>query len=102
MCSSFSSNKWQELDKKFERKVYPLMKLSDNAISKIEKILYGLDYIEIKGGMSSFADIRNLRILKKLVEVNSKCNIKIMSNMHHITIEAMEILKKFPNTKIFD
>jgi len=100
MCSSFSSNKWQELDKKFERKVYPLMKLSDNAISKIEKILYGLDYIEIKGG-EPFADIRNLRILKKLAEVNSKCNVKIMSNMHHITPEAMEILKKFPNTKIF-
>lgn len=100
MCSSFSSNKWQDLDKELGRTVFPLQKLGDDAISKIEKILYGLDYIEIKGG-EPFADIRNLRILKKLAEVNPKCTIKIVSNMHHITPEAMEILKKFPNTKIF-
>jgi hypothetical protein len=100
MCSSFFSNKWQDLDKELGREVHPLQKLGDDAISKIEKVLYGLDYLEIKGG-EPFADIRNFRILKKLAEVNNKCEIKIVSNMHHITPEAMDILKKFPNIKLF-
>jgi MoaA/NifB/PqqE/SkfB family radical SAM enzyme len=103
MCSSFYSNKWQELDKKFinaGRKIHPLTKLSDTAISKIEKILYGLDYIELKGG-EPFADIKNFRILKKLVEVNPKCTVHIITNMQRITPEAMSIIKQLPNTKLF-
>ena len=100
MCSSWFSHTWKEIDKKFGRKVYPLAKLNEESIEKIEKVLYGLDYIEIKGG-EPFADIRNLRILKKLIEVNPKCNIHIVTNMQSITPEAMSILKQLPNIKLF-
>jgi len=100
MCGSFYSNKWQDLDKELGRPVYPLQKVSDNAIDKIEKILYGLNYIEIKGG-EPFADIRNLRILKKLSKVNPKCNVGIVTNMQRITPEAMQILKQLPNTHLY-
>ena len=100
MCSSWFSHTWKEIDKKFGRKVYPLAKLNEESIEKIEKVLYGLDYIEIKGG-EPFADIRNLRILKKLIEVNPKCNIQIVTNMQSITPEAMSILKQLPNIKLF-
>lgn len=100
MCSSNCSHAWKEIDKKFGRKVYPFSKLDQESIEKIEKVLYGLDYIEIKGG-EPFADIRNLRILKKLIEVNPKCNIQIVTNMQSITPEAMSILKQLPNIKLF-
>ena len=46
----------------------------------------------IKGG-EPFADIRNIRILKKLYEVNPSCRVYIVSNFYTITPEAMEILK---------
>ena len=99
-CSSFYSHKWQKLDKLFGREVYPMQKLDDSAVSKIENVLYGLEYLEIKGG-EPFADIRNIRILNKLLEVNSKCNVNIVSNMHTITPEAMGILKRLPNLNIY-
>ena len=100
MCSSNCSHAWIELDKKFGRKVSPLSKLDQESIEKIEKILYGLDYVNLKGG-EPFADIRNLRILKKLIEVNPKCNIEIVTNMQSITPETMLILKQLPNIKLF-
>ena len=99
-CSSFFSNKWAKLDEKFGRKVYPLTKVSDSAVEKIEKVLYGLNYLEIKGG-EPFADVRNIRILNKLSEVNPNCNVSIVSNMHTITPESMSIIKKIPNLKLF-
>jgi len=100
MCGSFYSNKWQDLDKKLGRKVFPLQKVGNDAVDKIEKILYGLNYIELKGG-EPFADIKNFRILKKLVEVNPKCMVHIVTNMQRITPEAMSIVKQLPNTKLF-
>ena len=91
-CGSFFSNKWQSLDKKFGRHVFPLVKLDENSIKKIEKVLYGLETLVIKGG-EPFADIRNIRILKKLYEINPSCRVLIISNMYTITPEAMKILK---------
>ena len=91
-CGSFFSHKWQSLDKKFGRHVFPIVKLNNDSISKIEKVLYGLETLVIKGG-EPFADIRNIRILKKLYEVNPYCRVFIISNMYTITPEAMEILK---------
>ena len=95
-CKSEWSSKWQEIDKKFGRKVTPLQKVEDKHISKIEKVLYGLEYLVVKGG-EPFADIRNIRILKKLTEVNPKCQINIVSNFHAITPEAMDILANLTN-----
>ena len=91
-CSSFFSHKWQSLDKKLGRQVFPIVKLENDSISKIEKVLYGLETLVIKGG-EPFADIRNIRILKKLYEINPSCRVFIISNMYTITPEAMEILK---------
>ena len=42
-------------------------------------------------GCEPFADIRNLRILKKLFEVNPDCIVNIVSNCQTITKEAMDI-----------
>jgi len=91
-CNSVFSHKWQEIDKKFGRKVFPMVKLGDDTISKIEKVLYGLETLTIKGG-EPFADIRNIRILKKLYEINPTCRVFIVSNFYTITPEAMKILK---------
>ena len=91
-CGSFFSNKWQSLDKKFGRHVFPLVKLDENSITKIEKVLYGLETLVIKGG-EPFADIRNIRILIKHYEINRSCRVLIISNMYTITPEAMKILK---------
>ena len=99
-CSSFFSSKWAKVDKKMGRTVYPLTKVDDSAVEKIEKVLYGLNYLEIKGG-EPFADVRNLRILNKLAEVNPYCNVSIVSNMHTITPESMQIIKKIPNLKVY-
>jgi MoaA/NifB/PqqE/SkfB family radical SAM enzyme len=95
-CKSEWSSKWQEIDRKFGREVTPLQKVADKHIVKIEKILYGLEYLMIKGG-EPFADIRNIRILKKLTEVNPSCKINIISNFHAITPEAMDILANLNN-----
>ena len=95
-CKSEWSSLWLPLDKKFGRTVTPISKLSESAIPKIEKILYGLERICIKGG-EPFADIRNLRILKKLFEVNPDCIVNIVSNCQTITKEAMDILKMGKN-----
>ena len=91
-CNSMFSHKWQSIDKKFGRHVFPMVKLGDDTVSKIKKVLYGLESLTIKGG-EPFADIRNIRILKKLYEVNPSCRVYIVSNFYTITPEAMEILK---------
>ena len=91
-CNSFFSHKWQSLDKKWGRHVYPSVKLESDSVSKIEKVLYGLETLVIKGG-EPFADIRNIRILKKLYEINPSCKVFIISNFYTITPEAMKILK---------
>jgi MoaA/NifB/PqqE/SkfB family radical SAM enzyme len=91
-CNSLFSHKWQSMDKKFGRKVNPSVKLENDSISKIEKVLYGLETLIIKGG-EPFADIRNIKMLKKLYEINPSCRVFIISNMYTITPEAMEILK---------
>ena len=91
-CNSLFSHKWQSIDKKFGRKVFPMVQLKNNSIEKIEKVLYGLETLTIKGG-EPFADIRNIRILKKLYEINPSCRVFIVSNFYTITPEAMEILK---------
>ena len=98
-CRSEWSSLWAPLDKKFGRKVTPIAKLSESAIPKIEKILYGLERICIKGG-EPFADVRNLRILKKLFEVNPNCIVSIVSNCQTITKEAMDILKMGKNINL--
>ena len=90
-CNSLFSHKWQSIDKKFGRKVFPMVQLKNNSIEKIEKVLYGLETLTIKGG-EPFADIRNIRILKKLYEINPSCRVFIVSNFYTITPEAMEIL----------
>ena len=95
-CKSEWSSKWQELDRKFNRPVTPLQKVADKNIEKIEKVLYGLEYLMIKGG-EPFADIRNIRILQKLVEVNPNCKVTIISNFHAITPEAMDIIANLNN-----
>ena len=91
-CNSMFSHKWQSIDKKFGREVFPMVKLENDSISKIEKVLYGLETLTIKGG-EPFADIRNIRILKKLYEINPSCRVFIVSNFYTITPEAMKILK---------
>jgi MoaA/NifB/PqqE/SkfB family radical SAM enzyme len=95
-CNSEWSSKWQELDRKFNRSVTPLQKVADKNIAKIEKVLYGLEHLMIKGG-EPFADIRNIRILQKLIEVNPNCQVHIVSNFHAITPEAMDIIANLPN-----
>ncbi len=103
-CTGFYSSKWSALEKNFspseityfDRISFPRNKISDDDIDKILETLPDLMQISIKGG-EPWIDRNNLKILSRLLEVNPKCAIFIVSNMHHLSDEAIDIIKRFKN-----
>ena len=97
-CGSYFSSKWRKLESQFGRDVSPSAYLDSESIEKIIKVLPDLKYIQIKGG-EPFADKNNLKILKKLSEVNPDCQVIITSNFQHISDEWWPILKLLKNIR---
>lgn len=98
-CSSYFSTKWRNLESKFNRNVFPSFFLDEKSIKKILKVLPDLKYLQIKGG-EPFADKNNLKILKRLAEVNPECELIITSNFQNIPEEWYDTLSKLKNIKV--
>lgn len=91
MCSSKFSTKWKKIDKMFNREVSNTFSLSDQDIEKIFPLLTSLKKLTIKGG-EPFADVKNLRILKELYNVNKECRVTIITNGQYIPDQFMEVI----------
>ena len=100
MCIPEYSSKLTSLWKKNNISNYKNYVMPEKDFNKILKIVPMATTVFLKGG-EPFADVRNLRILNKLAEVNPYCNVSIVSNMHTITPESMQIIKKIPNLKVY-
>jgi hypothetical protein len=99
MCSSYFSNQWNKINLHFNRNWNDnTYILSDNDIDKICESLTDLKELMIKGG-EPFADIRNYKVIKKLLEINDKCIIHIVTNGSLIPEKYMDII--FRNPKRF-
>ena len=97
-CSSYFSSKWRKIESQFGRDIHPSSYLKDESIEKIMKVLPDLNYIQIKGG-EPFADRNNLKILKRLAEVNPNCEVTLTSNFQNISEEWWPVLKLLRNIK---
>ena len=99
MCSSKFSTQWADIESIFGRKSYPTQSLSDKSIDKIIKILPDLQQIHVKGG-EPFADMKNLRVLEALAEVNPKCKVTMTTNVSMIPKKFIEFFKKIENANL--
>lgn len=110
MCGSIYSSKWIGLDKRAKdeglefRENSGLTNLNSKAfqateddVQKILDILPGIKFLLIKGG-EPFADPRNIRILKEIVDKKYEMGILIVSNWAVITEEIWEILERLNKT----
>lgn len=105
-CSSWYSSKWRELEldftpeeqQKFEKPPKPIMRLTDKDIDKIIDVLPHLDFLTMKGG-EPWADKNNIKILRRLLEVNPSCQVEIISNMQSISESTWKMLESFDHTK---
>jgi len=95
-CSSLFSSSWKKYETFFDRKEFPLNKLSKKSIEKIKKVLPGLEWLVIKGG-EPFADEDNFDILSELFNTNKNCNVNIVTNMSILKDNHIKILEKNPN-----
>lgn len=99
-CNSYFSTKWIDIEHLFPSNV-PTSKgkkhvLSARAIEKIMEVFPTLNEFVIKGG-EPFSDIRNARMLERLLEVNPTCKIHITSNVSLISKKYIDVLKKIPD-----
>jgi hypothetical protein len=94
-CSSYFSSKWTKLNSIFDIDDQPneSFSLSDRNIDSIIDVLPTLKEIQIKGG-EPFADMKNLRVLKALVDVNPSCHVRICSNMQMVPKAFIDVIKK--------
>jgi MoaA/NifB/PqqE/SkfB family radical SAM enzyme len=97
-CNSYYSTKWLEIQDLFSHIKSDGMKynLSDNAIDKIIEVFPNLQEFVIKGG-EPFSDLRNAKMLEKLLDVNPTCRIHITSNVSLVSKKYLDILKKAKN-----
>jgi len=106
MCGSIYSSKWIGYDKQAKaeglefREGSGLTNLHSKAfqsteqdIKKILDILPNIKSLALKGG-EPFADPRNIRILKEIVDKNYEMEILIVTNLVSLTEEVLDILKK--------
>lgn len=106
MCGSIYSSKWIGYDKQAKaeglefRENSGLTNLQSKAfqaseadMQKILEILPNIKFLLIKGG-EPFADPRNIRILKEIVDKKYEMGILIVSNWAVITEEIWDILEK--------
>lgn len=106
MCGSIYSSKWIGYDKQAKaeglefREGSGLTNLhskafqsSERDLEKILEILPNIKSLALKGG-EPFADPRNIRILKEIVDKKYKMEILIVSNLAVISEEILDILEK--------
>lgn len=115
MCGSIYSSKWIGFDKKAKAEGLEFRENSgltnlhtkafqatDEDMQKILDILPSIKFLLIKGG-EPFADPRNIRLLKEIVDKKYEMGILIVSNWAVITEEIWEILEnlnKNPNIEL--
>ena len=95
MCSHYFSSMWHKIHDKVRSDplpANPLNKISDQDLEKVLKVIPDLEVLMIKGG-EPFADKANTKILKSLIGVNKNCKITIISNMHTMSKENLDIMK---------
>ena len=98
-CNSYFSTKWQTIEHLFTNngiKRGEKFALSDSSIEKITSVFPTLTEFVIKGG-EPFSDLRNAKMLERLIEVNPDCRIHITSNVSFISKKYINILKKVKN-----
>lgn len=98
-CNSYFSTKWQTIEHLFENTTTASGKnfaLSNSSIEKIMGVFPTLTEFVIKGG-EPFSDLRNAKMLERLLEVNPDCRIHITSNVSFISKRYINILKKVKN-----
>lgn len=101
-CGSYFSSKWLKLEQKYDLGLgghNPPFFLSKDSVHKILEILDDLEILQIKGGEPT-ADKNNLKILRKLAEVNPDCRVIIISNFSEISKEWWEVLPSFKNLEM--
>ena len=95
MCNSYFSSMWHKIHEQvLGTPLDPnaLNKISDHDLEKVLKVIPDLEVLMIKGG-EPFADKANTKILKSLIGVNKNCKITIVSNMHTMSKENLDIMK---------
>jgi len=98
-CNSYFSTKWQTIEHLFKKTTTASGKnfaLSNSSIEKIMGVFPTLAEFVIKGG-EPFSDLRNAKMLERLIEVNPDCRIHITSNVSFISKRYINILKKVKN-----
>jgi len=101
MCSSKFSNQWIKIDHLFDRQIKPWESeketyiFNDKDIDKIIECLPNLKKLMIKGG-EPFVDMRNLKIIRKFLEVNESGKICIVTNGSKIPEGYMDCLFRHP------
>jgi MoaA/NifB/PqqE/SkfB family radical SAM enzyme len=106
MCGSIYSSKWIGLDKRAKKEGLEFRENSgltnlhtkafqatDKDMQKILDVLPSIKFLLIKGG-EPFADPRNIRVLKEIVDKKYEMRILIVSNWASITEEIWDILEK--------
>lgn len=103
MCSSKFSSKWIKIESIFEienmSNYTKPWSMSDDNIDVVIKALPGLKEIFIKGG-EPFADMKNLRIINALADINPDCRLRICSNMQMIPKVFISSIKKLNDVRI--
>ena len=94
-CNGYFSTKWIEIQHLFNHTRTDGVKytLSDSSIEKISEVFPDLQEFVIKGG-EPFSDIRNAKMLERLLDVNPTCRIHITSNVSVVSKRYIDILKK--------
>lgn len=96
-CNSYFSTKWQTIEHLFGgAKSGGNFALSDSSIEKIIGAFPTLTEFVVKGG-EPFSDMRNAKMLERLIEVNPDCRIHITSNVSFVSKKYINILKKVRN-----
>jgi hypothetical protein len=101
-CSSYFSSKWLKLEQKMNLGIgghNPPFILSKDSVDKIIEVLDDLEVLQIKGGEPT-ADKNNLKILRKLAEINPNCRVIIISNFQEISNEWWEVLSSLNNLEM--
>ena len=99
-CSSKFSSKWSNLNEIFGRVNYTkAYSMTNRNIDTIIKALPNLKEVQIKGG-EPFSDMKNLKIINALSEVNPECTLKICSNFQMIPKAFMIAMKNIKNLNV--
>lgn len=96
-CSSMFSSKWSKLNSIFERTTkFTSYSMTNDNINTILKVIPNLKEMQIKGG-EPFADMKNLKIINAIADVNPNCRLRICSNMQMIPKAFISSLKRIKN-----